>query len=181
MTAPSSAAPCDDTGAPLSVCSVSLLAGNPVALWAAPKTEVATGRSTDTTVDPFPELALGLAPGALAVVGRAEPHHRVPYLDPAYRATRLVPGSGQSVMLNNEHDKGVSRGHFTLRGAIGGAVVFTNGVPGADGGVRPPTNGTWLLAPQRRLLGPGEEVYIGSGDAVVVYLPNGCTLQLAAR
>lgn len=181
MTPTSPAAPCDEAGAPASVCSVSLLAGTAVALWASPKTAVGTVAVADTVVDPFPELALGLAPGALAVVGRAEPHHHVPYLDPAYRATPLVPGSGRSVMLNGQRDIGVSRGHFTLRGAPGGAVVFTNGVPAVGGGVRPPTNGTWLLAPHRRQLDPGEELHIGPGEAVVVYLPNGCTLQLAAR
>ena len=174
-------APCDEAGAPLSVCSVSLLSGPPVSLWAKPKTEVGTAATKDTVVDPFPELAVGLAPGALAVVGRAEPHHHVPYLDPAYQPTRLVPGSGQSVLLNCERDNSVSRGHFMLRGAPGGAVVLTNGVPAVGGGVRPPKNGTWLLAPRQRLLDPGEEVLIGPGEAVVVYLPNGCTLQLSAR
>ncbi|AWM40648.1 hypothetical protein GobsT_08250 [Gemmata obscuriglobus] len=169
-----------ETGEPLSVCSLSLLSGAPVALWADPRTAVGTAVRSDTVAVPLPELSLGLAPGALAVVGRAAPHHRVPYLDPAYRATRLVPGSGQSVLMNGEHDLSVSRGHFTLRGAGGGAVVFTNGVPAAGGGVRPPTNGTWLVSPQRRPLDPCEEVHIEPGEAVVVCLPNGCTLQLAA-
>jgi hypothetical protein len=169
----------------LSRCSVALLSEHPVTFWAPPQTAVGTGTTTDTVFGfdcPVPELALGLAPGKLVVVGRAKPHHEVPYLDPAYRSTTVLPDGHQSVLNGNDpKDICVSRAHFTLRGADGGAVVFTNGVPAIGGGVRPPTNGTWVIVPAERFLDPGEEVTIGCGEVVVICLPNGCRLQLKAQ
>jgi hypothetical protein len=170
----------------LSRCSVAFLSPHSLSVWACPKTNVGTG-TTDTTFDgtvprPVPELALGLAPGRLVVVGRSAPEHTVPYLDPAYRSTTVLPDSNRSVLHGNDPtDNWVSRAHFMLRGAPDGGVVFTNGVPAAGGGIRPPTNRTKLVAPTVRYLEPGEEVLIACGEAVAIRLPNGCTLQLAAR
>lgn len=164
---------------PLSHCSVALLEGNSVTIWTCPETKV----HAVTAVHDLPELALGLAPGRLVVIGRAAPDCPVPYLDPAYRATPMMPDSGQSVLHGGDDpsDVFVSRAHFTLRGAAGGGVVFTNGVPRAGGGVRPPTNRTKLMAPAARDLAPGEEVLIPHGDAIAIRLPNRCVLQLKAR
>lgn len=169
-----------------SCCSVALLSEHPVTFWASPQTQVGTGTiaggGDGTVPNPHPELALGLAPGQFVVVGRAQPHHTVPYLDPAFRSTTLLPDSNQSVLHGDHpHDICVSRAHFTLRGASAGGVVFTNGVPASGGGVRSPTNGTWMLAPTYRAMDPGEEVLIEQGQLVVIWLPNGCTLQLQAR
>jgi hypothetical protein len=170
----------------LSHCSVTFLSPHSLSVWTCPKTAVDSG-ITDTTFDgtvprAVPELALGLAPGKLVVVGRAAPDHTVPYLDPAYRSTTLLPDSNQSVLHGNDPtDIWVSRAHFTLRGAPAGGVVFTNGVPAVGGGIRPPTNRTKLLAPIVRYLEPGEEMLIACGEAVAIRLPNGCTLQLRAR
>ncbi len=186
-TPPNDATHDHDTGndASLSQCSVALLSSHSIALWACPQTSVAALTAVtacgDTVPRPLPELALGLAPGRLVVIGRAAPHHAVPYLDPAYRSTTMLPDTQQSVLNGNDPmDVCVSRAHFTLRGADGGAVVFTNGVPAVGGGVRPPMNGTWLVSPARRFLDAGEEVPIAPGEAVVISLPNGCTLQLKA-
>lgn len=162
-------------------CSIALLWGKSVNVWTCPQTAVGTAPAVDTAIAPFPELALGLAPGRLVVIGRSSGRHAVPYLDPAYRATQIVPGSEQPVLLNDPADNSVSRAHFTLCGAAGGAVMLTNGVPSAGGGTRPPTNGTWLLSPVRRSLEPGEEVRLEPGTTAVIWLPNGCTLQLAVR
>lgn len=94
----------------------------------------------------------------------------------------MLPDSQQSVLRGNDPtDEYVSRAHFTLRGAPGGGVVFTNGVPQVGGGVRPPTNGTKLVAPTVRYLEPSEEVLIALGDTVTINLPNRCVLQLQAR
>lgn len=115
------------------------------------------------------------------IVGRQE-GRKLDYLDPAYRPTQVVPDTGQSVLLSEGKgdDIYVSRGHFMLRGAAGG-VVFTNGVPRAGGGIRPPVNGTWLLAPASRKLEPGEEVVIERGGTLVIRLPNKCVIQIVAR
>lgn len=185
---PSTPSPRDNTelDPALSHCSVALLSAHSLAVWAPPQTQVGTGTiptmCDDTVPRPYSELALGLAPGKLVVVGRAQPEHTVPYLDPAYRSTTMVPNTNQPVLHGSDPtDNYVSRAHFTLRGAPGGGIVFTNGVPSVDGGVRPPTNGTWLVAPARRFLDPGEEVPIDFGQTVVIWLPNGCTLQLRAQ
>jgi hypothetical protein len=165
-----------------SCCHVALLSGSSVSFWTCPQTDVAVRTAVHGVPNSFTELALCLAPERLVVVGRATPEHTVPYLDPAYRATTMLPDSGQSVLHGNDPtDNWVSRAHFTLRGAVDGAVVFTNGVPQLGGGVRPPTNSTWLVAPAVRLLDPGEEVLIGCGEAVSIRLPNRCVLQLKAR
>ncbi len=136
---------------------------------------------TALSEDTLTECELKLAPDQPAVVGRAE-GHPVPYLDPAYLATRLLPGTGQSVMRSDGHgdDIRVSRGHFMLRSAAGG-ILLVNGVPRRGGGVRPPKNGTWMLEPTRRPLDPGEEYLIASGACVVLWLPNAAQLRIAAR
>jgi hypothetical protein len=73
----------------------------------------------------------------------------------------------------------VSRAHFMLRAARRG-VTLVNGVPQRGGGLRPPLNGTWLLAPTFRKLDPGEEFLIESGASVRIRLPNGTELQIDA-
>ena len=180
---PDSLPPAPDGGdAAPSHCSVSVLEGNSVTFWTCPATDVAARTATDRATDTVPELALGLAPGRLVVVGRASPDSPVPYLDPAYRATPVLPDSGRCVLRGDDpRDLFVSRAHFTLRGAPGGGVVFTNGVPRAGGGVRPPLNGTKLIAPAKRWLAAGEEVLIAAGETVAVRLPNRCVLQLKAE
>src|SRR5262249_44196990 len=114
-----------------------------------------------------------------AIIGRAE-GYEVPYLDPAYRPTTVVPGTGQSVLGKGEQDIYVSRGHFMLRPAAGG-LLLVKGAPRAGGGIRPPLNGTRLLAPVRRAMGPGEEYLIERGMAAVVHLPNGTRVRIDSR
>jgi hypothetical protein len=181
MTNPSlPAAPPDD--ATSSRCDVTLVEGHSVVLWTCPQTSVTSATVIDGRPHGSTELALGLTPGRFVVIGRATPDCPVPYLDPAYRATTMLPDSQQSVVHGDDpSDVYVSRAHFTLRGASGGGVVLTNGVPRAGGGVRPPTNGTKMLAPTARCLEPGEEVTIPYGDAVAIRLPNRCVLRLKAR
>ena len=167
----------DEDDGPRSHCHVALLEGPAVNVWTCPKTAV----MSDTVLHELPGLGLSLAPDRLVVVGRSTGKHAVPYLDPAYRATPVVPDTGQTVLSGDaEHDNSVSRAHFTLRGAAGG-VVFTNGVPRLGGGVRPPVNGTWLVAPAVRFLDDGEELLIPRGDSLTLRLPNHCLLRLEAR
>jgi hypothetical protein len=169
----------DDVGQ--SRCHVALLEGRSVAFWTCPQTDV-TVRTTIGVPHALAELALSLAPDRLVVVGRSTGRTPVPYLDPAYRATTLLPDTQQSVLLGDGHtDNWVSRAHFTLRGGATGGVVLTNGVPQVGGGVRSPLNGTWLVAPAERVLEPGEEILIACGESVVIRLPNRCVLQLKAR
>jgi hypothetical protein len=160
-----------DDDPPASRCDLAVLEGAPVTLWHVP------GTADDTR--PLGELQL--APDRPVVVGRAD-GVEIEYLDPAYRPTPVVPGTGQSVLRSagRAEDLSVSRGHFTLRAAAGG-VVLVNGVPRRGGGVRPPLNGTRLVAPDLRPLAPGEEYFIGSGSAAVVALPNGSTVRIHSR
>jgi hypothetical protein len=152
-----------------------------VTFWSCPGTSVSALTMVHTVPGSVAEVALCLAPERLMVVGRATADCPVPYLDPAYAPTPILPGGGQSVLRGDAvSDNWVSRAHFTLRGAAGGGVVFTNGVPKLGGGLRPPLNGTRLVAPLKRWLEPGEEVFIGLGEAVAVRLPNRCVLQLKA-
>jgi hypothetical protein len=127
------------------------------------------------------KVQLQLAPDCPVVIGRLE-DGLPPYLDPAYRSTRVVPGTGQPVVRSADEGKDVcvSRAHFMLRGCAGG-IVLTNGVPHVDGGIRPPTNGTGLLEPTRRIMEPAEEYLIEHGAAVVLYLPNRTTVKICAE
>lgn len=151
--------------------SIAVLSGCEVTIWSSGS----LGR------DRRPEYALRLAPDQPIVVGRSQGH--VPeYLDPAYCPTRIVPGTGQCVLHSGGtgSDRYVSRGHFMLR-AMPGGILFVNGVPRRGGGLRPPKNGTWLVAPERRTMEPGEEYRIESGTWIVVWLPNGSELRINAE
>lgn len=156
--------------APETFLTLSQLSGPGVTLWSAPQA------GSDTVA----EHQLRLDPNRPVIIGRAE-GYPVPYLDPAYRPTAVVPGTGESVLLSGggRKDTVVSRGHFMLR-AAGRGILLVNGVPGVGGGIRPPTNWTLLVSPLCRKLGPGEEYLIEGGDAVILELPNGARLQIAA-
>jgi hypothetical protein len=64
--------------------------------------------------------------------------------------------------------------------AVAGGIRFINGVPRRGGGIRPPVNRTWLVAPEGRLLDSGEEYLIESGTTMVVRLPNGSEIRIEA-
>jgi hypothetical protein len=149
---------------------ISVLSGSPLTTWS----------SLAVTARSRTEYALRLMPDSPVVVGRQ--HGRVPpYLDPAYRPTKIVPGTGQAVLHSEGYgtDIRVSRAHFMLRGVSRG-ILFVNGVPRPGGGIRPPLNGTRLVAPEGRGLSPGEEYLIEPGTAMVVRLPNGTELRIDA-
>jgi hypothetical protein len=126
------------------------------------------------------EYEIPLMPDSPVIVGRSD-GGLPPYLQPAYRPTRIVPGTGQAVLHSGGRgtDRYVSRAHFMLR-AIPGGVLFVNGVPRQGGGIRPPLRGTRLVAPHGRDLRPGEEYLIESGTAMVVRLPNGTEIRINA-
>jgi hypothetical protein len=149
---------------------ISVLSGTPLTAWS----------SLALTARSQTEYAIRLMPDSPVVVGRY--HGRVPdYLDPVYQPTRIVPGTGQAVLHSGGYgtDICVSRAHFMLRGVSRG-IIFVNGVPRPGGGIRPPLNGTRLVAPERRRLSPGEEYLIESGTAMVVRLPNETELRIDA-
>jgi hypothetical protein len=125
-------------------------------------------------------VRLQLEPDRPAVIGRLE-GKTPPYLDPSYRSTRVVPGTGQSVVRSGseEPDVWVSRAHFMLRGDACG-IVLTNGVPHVGGGIRPPANGTWLWNASRRRMDPGEELLIEHGATATLSLPNGTVVRIWA-
>ncbi len=161
----------DDTGgADESDVSLVILSGGEVTVWS----------TIFPDRDDRPGYALRLTPDHPVVVGRSE-GGAPEYLDPAYRPTRIVPGTGQGVLhsCSTGSDLFVSRGHFTLR-AIDGGILFVNGVPRRGGGTRPPVNGTHLVAPDDRDLDPGEEYLIASGLRIIVLLPNGTSLRIQA-
>jgi hypothetical protein len=105
---------------PISPCGIAVASGSGVTLW----------HGLDLEADTSPQRKLQLSPDRPAIVGRSEGHHEIPYLDPSYRATRLVPGTGQNIMRSggDGSDLFVSRGHFMLR-AAGSGVLLVNGVP----------------------------------------------------
>src|SRR5437588_6050308 len=111
--------PLDGDEGPSSVGGLSVLSGEGVTLWGTP------GSSQDT--QPQPELQL--APDRPVIIGRFE-GREVPYLDPAYLPTAVMPGTGQRILRSGGqgHDLAVSRGHFMLRATAGG-IVLINGVP----------------------------------------------------
>jgi hypothetical protein len=153
-----------------SLGGISVLSGPPLTTWSAlPLTE----RSQN-------EYDLRLSPDSPVIVGRSN-GWPPEYLDPAYRPTRIVPGTGQPVLHSGGYgtDRRVSRAHFMLLGASPG-ILFVNGVPRRGGGIRPPLRGTWLVEPEGRVLSPGEEYLIESGTAMVVRLPNGTELRIDA-
>jgi len=150
---------------------ISVLSGSPLTAWS----------SLALTARSQTEYAIRLMPDSPVVVGR---YHGLvpPYLDPAYRPTRIVPGTGQAVLHSGGYgtDICVSRAHFMLLGVSRG-ILFVNGVPRRGGGIRPPLNGTRLVAPEGRVLSPGEEYLIESGTAMAVRLPNGTELRIDAK
>jgi hypothetical protein len=149
---------------------ITVVSGSPLTTWSSLPL-IAHGQT---------EYALRLMPDSPVIVGRQ--HGHVPdYLDPVYQPTRIVPGTGQEVLHSGGYgtDLRVSRAHFMLRGASRG-ILFVNGVPRAGGGIRPPLNGTRLLAPEGRRLSPGEEYLIKSGTTMVVRLPNGTEIRIDA-
>jgi hypothetical protein len=150
---------------------ITVLSGAEITVWSSP----------DLGHDARPEYELRLTPDCPVVIGRSN-GGSPPYLDPAYRPTRIVPGTGQHILHSGGggSDVYVSRGHFMLR-AIRGGILFVNGVPRRGGGIRPPKNGTRLVAPAGRALLPGEEYMIDAGTAIVVRLPNGTELGINAK
>ena|SRR5690242_5668185 len=151
--------------------SITFLSGPELTVWSSP--DFSRGASS--------QYELRLGPDCPVVVGRSN-GESPPYLDPAYRPTRIVPGTGQRILHSGGRgsDNYVSRGHFMLR-SIRGGIVFVNGVPRKGGGIRPPRNGTRLIASAGRDLHPGEEYLIEAGTAIVVRLPNGTELGIAAK
>jgi hypothetical protein len=150
--------------------SITVLSGAEITVWSSPY----PGH------DARPEYELRLTPDCPVVVGRSN-GGSPPYLDPAYRPTRIVPGTGQAVLHSRScgADHCVSRAHFMLL-AVSHGILFVNGVPRRGGGIRPPRNGTRLVAPEGRVLSPGDEYLIESGTAMVVRLPNGTELRIGA-
>src|SRR5262245_57846815 len=84
-----------------SQCHVALLAGPSVTFWACPGTAVSALTVHDVP-DSVAELALCLEPQRLIVVGRSTGRSPVPYLDPAYRPTPILPDSGRSVLRGHD-------------------------------------------------------------------------------
>ncbi len=163
--------PWGDQGHAPSRGGISVLSGNSLTTWS----------SLPLTACSQNEYGLRLPPDSPVIVGRSDgcPPE---YLDPAYRPTRIVPGTGQAVLHSGGYgtDNCVSRAHFMLVGASRG-ILFVNGVPRRGGGIRPPRNGTWLVAPKGRVLSPGEEYLIEPRTAMVVRLPNRTELRIDAK
>jgi hypothetical protein len=151
--------------------SLVIESGSAITLWSAVDTLPGEAAS---------ETKLQLQPDQPAIVGRQE-GGEIEYLDPRYTSTRMVPDTGQPVCRSSREppDVHVSRGHFMLRGTRCG-VMLVNGVPRRDGGIRPPMNGTMMLAPQNRCMTPGEEFLIEPATLVRLRLPNGTVVAIQA-
>src|SRR5262245_30152512 len=130
--------------------SLTFLGGPAVSVWT----------PSDTTMPGATEgeLRMQLQPDQPVIIGRQD-GGSLEYLDPAYSSTPMMPNAAGSILTRGEKDLYVSRGHFMLRSSPRG-ILLTNGVPRRGGGIRPPRNGTYLLAPVERWLENGEEFLI---------------------
>ena len=126
---------------------------------------------------PTGELKTEVGPDRPLVIGRQD-GGETPYLDPRYRPTPLAPIRPAPSSPGNEKDNWVSRGHFMIKASPTG-VVLVNGVPHREGGIRPPLNGTWLVAPVQRRMEAGEEYLILRGTSVQICLPNASVVLIA--
>jgi hypothetical protein len=160
----------DETGS--SYLSISIIQGPTINLWSLETPS--EGKTED-------ERTLQLQPDQSVVIGRQE-GGQIDYLDPRYQPTQMLPNSTRRVVTsrNRGSDRCVSRGHFMLRGSVQG-ILFVNGVPRRGGGIRPPMNGTKMLAPAKRRMGQGEEYIIEKGTAIKIRLPNGTVILLGAE
>ena len=84
---------------------ISVLSGSPLTTWS----------SLPLTARSQTEYDLRLLPDSPVIVGRSN-GWSPEYLDPAYRPTRIVPGTGQAVLHSGGYgtDICVSRAHFML-------------------------------------------------------------------
>jgi hypothetical protein len=149
-------------------CSSVTLSGSETMVW------------SSVELTPSPEgLSARLRPGCPLVIGRQE-GGEIEYLDPHYQPTRLAPDSSRTILSGNrEKDIWVSRGHFMLNADPRG-ILLTNAVPHRQGGIRPPLNGTWLLEPECRVLGQGEDYLIERGKTAKISLPNQTVILIRA-
>jgi hypothetical protein len=152
--------------------SISIVEGQTLNLWS-------VGTATEGKTKE--ELKLQLQPDQSVVIGRQE-GGEIEYLDPLYQPTRMVPNSSRPVVTSFGHgnDRAVSRGHIMLKGSLHG-ILLLNGVPRRGGGIRPPKNGTVMLAPGHRSMGHGEEYMIERGTTIKIKLPNGTVILLCAE
>jgi hypothetical protein len=155
-----------------SICTIQSEQGLGVTLWSLPQS------TTKTATKHGVQFQIELAPDHSIVIGRCH-GGQVPYLDPRFVATPLIPGSDEIILrrAGRGEDRLVSRAHLLLRGQRAGLVLI-NGVPGRGGGIRAPLNGTVLISPEHRWLGLGEEYLISHGGAATVRLPNGTQFTL---
>ena len=74
----------------ISGCGLFLLSGTPVTMWSSP----------ETALDARSQWRLMVGSDRPVIIGRAE-GREVTYLDPAYRPTTIVPGTGRTILQNN--------------------------------------------------------------------------------
>lgn len=142
--------------------------GGSLTMWSAASIATLPSGELKTAVDQDRPLVIGRQHGG-----------ETPYLDPRYRPTPLAPNSSRSILSGQEKDLWVSRGHFMLKASSAG-VVLVNGVPRRGSGIRPPKNGTWLVAPECRRMEEGEEYLILRGMSAKIYLPNASVVLISA-
>ena len=149
---------------------ISVLSGSPVTTWS---TLPLTTRSQT-------EYDLRLSPDSPVIVGRSD-GWSPEYLDPAYRPTRMVPGTGQAVLHSggNGTDHCVSRAHFMLLGVS--RDTLRQRCSSAGRGNSTTAQRDAVGRAERRVLSPGEKYQIESGTAMVVQLPNGTELRIDAN
>src|ERR1043165_8916517 len=111
--------PTDPGASQSSIANVHILSGSGMTLWCDPSTMLGS----------LVGCSLRLDPDRPVIIGRQE-GSEIPYLDPSYRATPLLPETGKSILRSGGkgEDAYVSRGHFMLRACSGG-ILFVTGVP----------------------------------------------------
>ena len=149
----------------VSIASISVLEGF-INLW------------STLSSNPTGQVQLKLDPNNPAVIGRLE-GGRPPYLARGYQATHMLP-NGAPVLRGTRADETVSRAHFMLKHHAQG-ILLINGVPGRDGALRAPLNGTYLLSPENRNMVPGEAFLIERGSTAKIRLPNNTLILISAE
>ncbi|MGF1579644.1 MAG: hypothetical protein ACFCD0_09800 [Gemmataceae bacterium] len=153
--------------------SLTILEGHTIQLWVPEGAPLTDNKTLQVQAQLFPHNPV--------IIGRQQ-GNRVPYLDPSYTSTPILPQTGGSILngCSSHVNNRVSRGHFMMRGSAQG-ITLTNGVPKKGGGIRPPINGTYLMAPESRELAPAEEYLIEVGEGILIRLPNGTVICIVAE
>jgi|GEM_PF-2835142 len=158
----------DQDSGNLSIVGLELIKGSPINLWSV------------NGLDPSQkDVSLELTDGMPIILGRQQ-GGSIDYLDEKYTPTMIMPNGKPILKGSGNNDLAISRAHLMMKRHSKG-ILLVNGVPGIDGNIRPPMNGSRLLEPEDRPMAPGEELIIERGQRAKIQFPNGTVLLINAN